>query len=83
MNKNNILVKYVKNTAIAGLVFAPIVMYSYFTGGRALNEDDVIAFFMFGWIMGSFFKAIFTATVSTTKDAIETIDELKNGPRGE
>ena len=78
MKKNNILVRYAINTLIAGVFFVPIVIYNYYTGGHALNEDDIIAFFMLGWFLGWMLKAMFSTGVSTSKDAIEAVDELKN-----
>jgi len=83
MKKNNILVRYAINTLIAGVFFAPIVIYNYYTGGHILNEDDIIAFFMLGWFLGWMLKAMVGAGVSTSKDAIEAVDELKNGSKGE
>ena len=83
MKKKNILVRYTINTIYAGVFFAPIVIYNQYSGGHKLNEDDVIAFFMLGWLFGSFLSGIFSAFVITSKDAIKTINEVKNGIKGE
>jgi hypothetical protein len=68
---------YLINTLICGLFFAPIIIYVYFRDGRLLTEDDIIAFFMFGWILGAMLKNLAKAFIITSEDALDTIKNKK------
>lgn len=72
-----ILKSYIINTLITLVFFTPIVFYSHFTGGHKWNSDDTFAIIAFGWIFGAFLKSIYLAFISTSKDAIDTIEDLK------
>lgn len=76
--KKNIAVRYAINTMITGMLFAPIVLYNYFAGGHILTEDDLIAFFMLGWFIGWMLKTSVEVAISSSKEAVKTIDDVKN-----
>lgn len=66
---------YVVNTAIGGVFFGLLALIT----GREITSEDVIAFFMLGWMVGWLFNGIFKAFIVTGKDAKQTVEALKEG----